>query len=101
MSSVSENVFDIYSSTFYQCVVVIGLIVVTINMIWEIGTGSFNYRNAVIDVWALITYNLYRGRLIWSNINPSIPLRREPIIIPNLAFSSNEWSMGMGMKDWQ
>ena len=61
MSSVSENVFDIYSSTFYQCVVVIGLIVVTINMIWEIGTGSFNYRNAVIDVWGLNNvYNLYR-----------------------------------------
>ena len=59
MSSVSENVFDIYSSTFYQCVVVIGLIVVTINMIWEIGTGSFNYRNAVIDVWALITCITY------------------------------------------
>lgn len=36
------------------------------------------------------------GRLIWRNINPSIPLRREPIIIPNLAFSSNEWSMGDG-----
>ena len=59
MSFVSENVFDIYSSTFYQCVVVIGLIVVTINMIWEIGTGSFNYRNAVIDVWALITCITY------------------------------------------
>ena len=49
----------IKSRTFYQCVVVIGLIVVTINMIWEIGTGSFNYRNAVIDVWALITCITY------------------------------------------
>ena len=34
MSFVSENVFDIYSSTFYQCVVVIGLIVANINLIW-------------------------------------------------------------------
>lgn len=59
MSSVSKNVFDIYSSTFYQCVVVIGLIVVTISMIWEIATNSFNYRNAVIDIWAIITCLTY------------------------------------------
>lgn len=82
MSSVSKNVFDIYSSSFYQCVVVIGLIVVAINMMWEISTRSFNYRNAVIDIWALttcLTYivgrnNRYKYVIMWAVLFSQIML---------------------------
>lgn len=74
MASVSKNVFDIYSSIFYQCIVVIGLIVITISMIWEIGTSSFNHRNAVIDIWVIITgliyivgrNNRYKYLIMWA-----------------------------------
>ncbi len=73
MSSLSKNIFDIYSSTFYQCVVVIGLIVAICYMIWEICTGSFNGKNAIIDIWASVTCltymigkkNKYKYRIMW------------------------------------
>ncbi len=73
MSSISKNIFDIYSSAFYQCVVVIGLIVAVCYMIWEIYTGSFNGKNAIIDIWALVTCltymigkkNKYKYRIMW------------------------------------
>ncbi len=73
MSSISKNIFDIYSSTFYQCVVVIGLIVAICYMIWEIYTGSFNGKNAMIDIWTLVTCltyiigkkNKYKYMIMW------------------------------------
>lgn len=72
-SVLSKNIFDIYSSTFYQCMVIISLIVILGDMIWEIGTGSFNYKNALIDLWALttcLTYiigrnNRYKYIIMW------------------------------------
>ncbi len=73
MSSISKNIFHIYSSTFYQCVVVIGLIVAICYMIWEIYTGSFNGKNAIIDIWTLVTCltyiigkkNKYKYMIMW------------------------------------
>lgn len=59
MASISKNIFDIYSSTFYQCVVFISLIIILGYMILEICTGSFYYKNALINIWALITCLTY------------------------------------------
>lgn len=59
MSSVSKNIFDIYSSIFYRCVVAIGLIVAIIYMVWEMSTNSFNDKNAIVDIWTLITCLTY------------------------------------------
>lgn len=59
MSSISKNIFDIYTSIFYQCVVVVGLIVATCYLVWEISTGSINDRNVIIDIWAIITCITY------------------------------------------
>ena len=59
MASISKNIFDIYSSTFYQCVVIISLIIILGYMILGICTGSFYYKNALINIWALITCLTY------------------------------------------
>ena len=73
MASIYQNIFDIYSSTFYKCVVIISLIVIIGYTIWEICTGSFYYKNALINIWALttcITYiigrnNKYKYIIMW------------------------------------
>ena len=64
MASISQNIFDIYSSTFYQCVVIISLIVIFGYMIWEICTGSFYYKNALVNICAVTTCLTY---IIWRN----------------------------------
>lgn len=72
-SAISQNIFDIYSGTFYQCVVIISLIVILGYMIREIWTGAFNSKNTLIDIWALatcLTYiigrnNRYKYIIMW------------------------------------
>ncbi len=59
MSSLSKNIFDLYASAFYQCVVAIGLMVAVGYMIGELYAGSFNGKNAIIDIWASVTCLTY------------------------------------------
>lgn len=59
MSSISKNIFSIYSSAFYQCIVVAGLIIVVFYIVWEICNGALHVRDAVTDIWVLATCLTY------------------------------------------
>jgi hypothetical protein len=73
MASISKHIFDIYSSKFYQYLVIISLIVTICYTIWEMCTGSFCNKKIFVDIWALVTFlayitgrsNKYKYTIMW------------------------------------
>ena len=55
----SKGSISFYSSTFFKCLMAVGLVVASGDIIYEIFTESFHGINVITGLWALATYAAY------------------------------------------
>lgn len=59
MDSISKNVYTVYSSLFYKCVVALSVIVAICSIVYDLIHKFCDYNSSIADVWAILIGIIY------------------------------------------